>query len=478
MSKQFFDITLQTWKRLGLYQKITGSTYVEVEEWYLKPGDRITGIIDPDTGIMRGGNILRVEAAKGVKDIVATREEIGGILTEILIPDGKRVRIDLRKEPLRLGIIEMDVATGGNMQAREIVSTSVCETGLEQPATHLARELAEDFGVALPMSDTIVRVDDVTRAVREAATSFDVFAAPATRVLAKNSHVVLADVRGSGTRGLIMASDVRAMKETSVFPQTESEGVIETVRFDDEVEVIRIPLSHIASAENLQRAWLAPLASPGIDINPMPMLALRTKMRERFEHVHGITLRLEHFVAAACAWLLGQEEVKILNARWVDDREHSRIELYKHVHIGIAVAILPPASRGRFSSLLTPVVKRANEKSFVQLAKEADRVIRDAVEGRATPEDQGGATFIVNNTGSPVQWKWGKAAGDEFPDPIIAPDTAALLAFGAARDVAGEKRMRLRLRFDHRIINGYEAKLFIRMLQALLEEPEQILTLV
>lgn len=477
MSKKFFDITLATWKRLGLYKKITGPTYVEVEEWYLKPGDRITGIVDPDTGIMQGGNILRVDAAKGVKDIAATKEEIGGVLTEILIPEGKRVRVDLRQEPLRLGVIEMPDEAGQDAHAKEIVSESRREIELAQPATPLARELAEDLGMTLPTSDTIVRVDDIVRAVPDVLRASDIFAAPATRVLAKDIGVRLQGVHGSGMHGLIMPRDVLALKEVYIAPETDNQKAPQQIQTDDEVEVISIPLSHIAMAENLQRAWSAPLASPGIDINPAPMLALRAKMRERFEQVHGVRLRLEHFVVAACAWLLTQEEVKILNARWVEDKEDSRIELYKQVNIGIAVAILPPASRGRFSSLLTPVVKRANEKSFVQIAKEADRIIRDAIEGHPAPEDQGGATFIVNNTGSPVQWKWGKAAGDEFPDPIIAPDTAALLAFGAARDVGGEKRMRLRTRFDHRIVNGYEVKLFIRMLQALLEEPEQILTL-
>lgn len=478
MSKKFFDITLATWKRLGLYKKITGPTYVEVEEWYLKPGDRITGVVDPDTNMMQGSSILRVDAAKGVKDIVATKEEIGGVLTEILIPEGRRVRVDLRNEPLRLGVIEMPDAAGQDAHVKEIISPPKREIGLDQPATPLARELAKDLGVTLPAIDTIARVCDIVCAVPDVLPASDILAAPATRALAKDIGIRLEEVHGSGMRGLIMSGDVLALKETYAAVETDNKKVPQQIQTDDEVEVISIPLSHLAVAENLQRAWQAPLASPGIDINPAPLLALRAKMRERFKQVHGIGLRLEYFVAAACAWLLTQEEVKILNARWVEDKEDSRIELYKQVNIGIAVAVLPPASRGKFSSLLTPVVKRANEKSFVQLAKEADRIIRDAVEGRAAAEDQAGATFIVNNTGSPVQWKWGHAAGDEFPDPIIAPDTAALLAFGAVRDVGDEKRMRLRLRFDHRIVNGYEVKLFIRMLQALLEEPEQILTLI
>lgn len=478
MAKKFFDITLATRNRVGLYLEITGDTDVEVIKWYIKPGDRIAGIVDPDTGIMQGGNILEIDAAKGTKDVIATKEEIGGILTEILVPEGGRVRLDFRHEPLRLGVIEMDVATDQYAHVKEIISESRREIELAQPTTPLARELAEDLGVRLPTSDTIVRVDDIVCAVPDGFLASDILAAPATRVLAKDIGVALQKVRGSGPQGLIMSRDVAAIKETIVSPRVDDERTAETIKTDDEVEVIKIPLSHIAMAENLQRAWLAPLASTGIDINPVPLLELRTKMRERFKHFHGVTLRLDYFVTAACAWLLGQEKVKILNARWVDDREHSRIELYKRVNIGIAVGILPPVSRGRFSSLLTPVVKRANEKSFAQIAKEADRIIRDAVDGHPAVEDQVGVTFVINNTGNPVKWEWGDAAGDEYPDPIIAPDTAGLLAFASPRDVGGEKRMRLRLCFDHRIVNGYEAKLFIRMLHALLEEPEQILTLI
>ncbi len=89
-----------------------------------------------------------------------------------------------------------------------------------------------------------------------------------------------------------------------------------------------------------------------------------------------------------------------------------------------------------------------------------------------------GATFIVNNTGSPLEWKGMHFSGDEFPGPIFPPETGAILSFGAVRQEADRKRMRITLCFDHRLCDGYEVKMFLRALQLLIEHPEQITALV
>ena len=474
MARRFLEITQETKLRLGFYMDITDAVRVEVMEWYKGVGEGIGGKEDPDTGALRGEDLLRVESAKGVVDIVAQGWEIGARLSEILIPTDQRVKIDLRKEPLRLAILEVE---DGRPESSAAVFPDIQSPS---PATPLARTLAEDIGVPLPEKEGTVRLSDVIalNTQRQAVISKEekiepgVLAAPIVRQRAKELGVDLASVKGFGPEGVIRLQDLDAhvasnlaldKKETHNAPQPATKG-----------RLIRPSIRHILTAEIMKKAWQAPLASPGIDIDPLPLLTLRGQMREDFEKLHGIKLRIDYFIITACAWLLKQPEFHILNARCIESNDEPLIECYPHVNIGIAVAIAPHVTKNGISELVTPVILAAEEKSLVEIACYADRLIREAAAGKPLAQDQQGLTFIVNNVGSPVMWRGMQFAGDEDPDPIPAPDTCALLAFGTVREVAGIKRMKLRLRFDHRVVNGYEPKMFVRALQFLLERPQQI----
>lgn len=233
----------------------------------------------------------------------------------------------------------------------------------------------------------------------------------------------------------------------------------------------------------MTEAWHAPHAGPGIDINPVPLLTLREEMKESFERMHGVKLRIDHFFIAACAWLLKQNDFRVLNGYWHEEKEgeHIREELrlYSHVNIGIAVAIPAEKTHSGRSELVVPSVKLAEMLRFTDIVKEAERLVSEASSGNPKTEDLLDTTFIVNNTGAPVRLSSGKVVpGAEFMDSIFAPNTSAILAFGAARDENGVKKMRLSLKFDHRVCDGREPTHFVRELQELIEHPEQILVLI
>ncbi len=457
--QRYLEITLDTKERLGFYQEVTDAVDVEIIEWFKKPGDVIGSIEDPDTLTVEGEPIVKGESAKGVFILKAMGWEIGARIVEILISEGERITIDLRKESLKLALLE--VKTDITEKPQPETTGTIKEEKPPQRITPLARELIEDLGVKIEAEEEkTIRLNDV-------------LASPVVRRRARELGIDLTGVRGSGPEGIITERDLeKIVKERKVIelrPPVPEEG---------EVEVIRPSLRRLTIAKNMAKAWIAPQASAGIDIDASALIEYRERMKDAFEKLHGIKLRYDYLFAAACAWLLTQKEFRILNGRWVERDGKAFIELYRHVNIGIATAIPPSLTKSGFSELVTPVIKNADRLSFIELAKRANKLIDDAISGNPKPEDQMGATFTVNNTGSPVEWRGIHFSGDEFPGPIFPPDTGAILSFGAVREEVGRKRMRIALCFDHRLCDGFEVKLFLRALQWLIEHPEQITALV
>ena len=84
----------------------------------------------------------------------------------------------------------------------------------------------------------------------------------------------------------------------------------------------------------------------------------------------------------------------------------------------------------------------------------------------------------MDNVGSLGVWRGIKLKGVEDPNnPIVPAGTCALLGIGAIREENEKRKMRLVLGFNHKIVDGYEAGLFLGVLEYLIEHPEQILAL-
>jgi pyruvate dehydrogenase E2 component (dihydrolipoamide acetyltransferase) len=499
MARRILEINLESKGRLGFYNAVPPNDIdAMVVEWYVKEGDTIGFTQDPNTGKKIGRPLLKIESEKGGVEITAEGWEIGARITKILIPPQKDFSYNLNKNPLHLAELE----TGEPEKVGKPADTSMPDNS-DKPLktdlriTPLAQRAAEELGVDLEKVRAWLKPDATELTledVQEFAMTHETIdpakpvsgekppikAAPKTRQHAKELGVDLSRLLPTGPSGIVRMADIdNFVKQRD---EEKSERVPETSAFIPptdfrEFEVMKPTMRRKTTARHMVKAWQAPHASPSIDINPAPLLDLRGKMKESFEKLHGAKLRIDHFFVAACAYLLSQKEFRILNAYWHEEDGKQEMRLYKHVNVGIAAAIAPDKTRSGFSELVVPVIKEAETLSFIEIVKEAERLIADAIKGDPKSDDLMGLTFIVNNTGSPVEWRGIKMSGDEYPDPIFAAETAALVAFGATREEGGAKKMRIILRFDHRLVDGYEPKLFLRALQYLLENPEQILTI-
>lgn len=502
MARRILEINLESKGRLGFYNAVPPNDIeATVVEWYVKEGDTIGFTEDPNTGKRIGRPLLKIESEKGGVEITAEGWEIGARITKILISAQKDFTYNLNKVPLRLAELEVGepekVGKPDQLDKTDQPDTPNKSINTDLRITPLAKRAAEELGVDLEkvrawlkpgtaeltyehMQEFAKTHQTISPTKPISGEDASMKAAPKTRQRAKELGVDLSRVIPGGPSGIVRLEDVENFVKQRVEEKPETvpdiPASIPTTDFG-EFEAIKPTMRRKTTARHMAKAWQAPHASPSIDINPALLLELRAKMKDSFEKVHGAKLRIDHFVVAACAYLLSQKEFRILNAYWHEEEGKAEMRLYKHVNVGIAAGISPDKTRSGFSELVVPVIKKAETLSFIEIVKEAERLIADALKGDPKSDDLMGLTFIVNNTGSPVEWRGIKMSGDEYPDPIFAAETAALVAFGATREEGGVKKMRVILRFDHRIVDGYEPKLFLRALQYLLENPEQILTL-
>ena len=175
---------------------------------------------------------------------------------------------------------------------------------------------------------------------------------------------------------------------------------------------------------------------------------------EEFERRHGLKLTYTPFFVRAA--LEAIKEFPILNS----SVEGTNIVYRRDVNIGIAVALE--------TGLIVPVVKRADEKSFLAIARAVKDLADRARTKHLSVDDVQGGTFTITNPG---------VFGGLFGTPIINQPQVAILGGGAIEKrpvirhdaIAIRPMVYLVLTFDHRIIDGAMADQFMSRIQAVLE---------
>jgi pyruvate dehydrogenase E2 component (dihydrolipoamide acetyltransferase) len=295
-------------------------------------------------------------------------------------------------------------------------------------------------------------------------------ATPATRKLARDVDVDLRLVPPSGPDGRVTRADVEAFRSAPVplaapapesgpaLPRREAEAVRSGERADE-----RIPFAGIRRkiAQKMSRSKTTAAHFTFVEeCDVTGLKALRQRLLEPADEL-GVKLSFLPFVVKAVVAALKKHP--ILNTTL--DETTSELVFRKHFHIGIATAT--------DAGLLVPVVKDADTKSLVAIAKDIDRLSREARAGKARVEDLQGSTFTITSLG---------AKGGLFATPIINFPEVAILGVHqmktkpVVRDgeiVVGDV-MLLSLSFDHRIVDGHVGAAFALDVIAYLEKPETL----
>jgi len=190
------------------------------------------------------------------------------------------------------------------------------------------------------------------------------------------------------------------------------------------------------------------------------LVSLRQSLLSHLEEKYGFRLSYTHLLIKATAEALRRHP--IVNSSLVDEE----IRIFGDINIAVAVAL----DNG---SLLTPVIRRADQKSIVEVAQEAIRLTEQVKSRRLNLDVLQGGTFTVTNAGM---------YGTDFVTPLINAPQSAVLGVGrmVPKPVVRENQivirtmMGLSLTYDHRVLTGATAARFFQTLENIIENPKQV----
>lgn len=411
-----------------------------VEEWKFREGDYVK----------KGDALFSVSTDKLTNDVESEAE---GVLLKILLPAGE---------------------------------TAPCKAVvgyLGQEGESVPGGAKPDEGTAAPQTETA----PAAKPAYERRSGEAVIASPAAKKLAREKHIELSLVEGTGPKGRITLEDVenflkaeaeklpvktsptaaklaaelgvdtttlgvegRVMK-ADVLAAAESAGV-GRVPESNELPPVRVNSLRRSIAANMLNSWhTSPRVVYTMPVDCTAMKALRAQLKAR-----GAAVSYNHIIMKVAAKAL--TEFPDMNARFADNS----LIRYRHVNMGLAVA--------KNDGLIVPNVKQCEEKSLSEIAQATERLIEAVRSGSITMEDITGGTFTITNLGN---------YGVTYFSPIINQPELAILGVCAMADtpvvrdgeVVIRPMMNLCLSADHRVIDGVMGAAFLKRVCELLENP-------
>ena len=385
-----------------------------VATWYKKPGEAIS----------RDELIVDIETDKVVLEVVASAD---GVLKEILKGEGEIV---LSAEVL--GIFE----EGGVASA--------------------------------PAAATEVKV--------EAAESVeDIIMSPAARKIAEENGISASDIVATGKDGRVTKEDIlnhlKAPKAAPApvaapasAPAPKTAANVGAISFDagDRIEK-RVPMTRLRStiAKRLVSAQQnAAMLTTYNEVNMKPIMELRKKYQDRFVKAHGVKLGFMSFFVKAATEAL--KKFPAVNA----SIDGSDMIYHGYQDIGVAVS----TERG----LVVPILRDTDSMGLAEVESTIGDFGARARDGKLGIDEMQGGTFTISNGGT---------FGSLLSTPILNPPQTAILGMHKIQDrpmaVDGEvvilPMMYLALSYDHRMIDGKEAVLFLVAIKDMLEDPARLL---
>jgi pyruvate dehydrogenase E2 component (dihydrolipoamide acetyltransferase) len=405
----------------------------QLVKWLKKEGDPVS----------KGEVLAEIETDKATMELVARRD---GILREILLPEGGVAPVG--------HVIALIAAEG------EEVSEPVSDVGEEVAGTLTPPADAEMESEGPERLVTVVGEDSVVASETGAPVSGDgrVKASPLARRMAAQAGLALVEVQGSGPGGRVVKRDVEGALEDraeAVSPSPTGFAGAPAPEGPDFEDVALTQLRKTIARRLAESIGPVPHYFLTVHVNMERTLEARERINQVLE-AHGGKVSVNDMIVRATAAALRLHPA--VNSAWMGEfiRRHNR------VHIGVAVAVE--------DGLITPVVRDADRKGVAEIAAVVKELAARAREKRLMPEEYTGSTFTVSNLGM--------FDIEEFTG-VINPPEAGLLAVGAVEaqpvvegnQVVIQRRMRMTMSCDHRVIDGATGSHFLATLKAMLEEP-------
>ena len=431
-----------------------------VNKWLKKEGDEVatdeavveleTDKITMEVTAFRGGTLARIEKKEG--DTVSVGEVLG-----LIAEPGEEVAAGAPREP---------------EPASRKAAAPAEEPGEERDQEEEEEAPARVEAKAEPKAE---RGAPPREARREAVVPEGLKTSPAVRKLAREHKLDLTRVRGSGKEGRVTRDDVLAYLEgekAEAAPPRREEAAparaaappaAEAREYAPDEPVERVRMSSIRKTIARRMAESKHTAAHVTTVDECDMGALvelREKMKNGFFAKHGFKITYMPFIAKAVIAAL--KEFAEVNA----SIEGDDVVYHRFYHLGVAVHTE--------AGLVVPVVKHADRKAIVEIARDIDDLAKRARERKLEMDDIQGSTFTLTNAGG---------YGAILSTPIINyPDSAVLgIHKIVERPVARDGQVVIRpmmwfgLSYDHRLVDGTPAVQFLRRVCELLEDPQRLL---
>jgi 2-oxoglutarate dehydrogenase E2 component (dihydrolipoamide succinyltransferase) len=277
------------------------------------------------------------------------------------------------------------------------------------------------------------------------------------RRIASQHNVDLAQIRGTGSDGRITKEDI--LLHISQGPSSQSPAPPQQMPAQAEQVVPMSRMRSIIGQRMVESLQISPHAHTVYRVDMTRIARLRDRERAGFEQRNGVKLTYMPFIAVAAVQAL--KKFPVVNASLIDGNIH----YHANIHLGIAVALE--------GGLIVPVIREAERRSFVDLARAINDLALRARGKKLNPDEAAGSTFTLTNSG---------VFGGEYGTPIINQPESAILAIGGLRkepvvltDAEGNDTIAIRsmqyycLGFDHRTIDGADSGKFMSEFKNTLE---------
>jgi len=420
----------------ALAESVTEATLVT---WNKKPGEYVR----------RNENLVDMETDKVMLEIVAPKD---GVLKEIVKADG---------------------ATVGSNDVIAVIDTDTAQAisvaGAAEPAPLAAVKDIRGASVK-------TRQPAAMAAQIRTQPASNVNLSPAVRKLVADNSLDPQLIKGSGRDGRIVKGDVLEYLEhiQTVPAENHPEAAPTTAparaapeqlprRPEEERLEKRVPMTRLRQriAERLKEAQnTAAILTTFNEINMKPVMDLRERYKDKFLERHNVKLGFMSFFTKAVVEALKQ--FPIVNAT----ADGNDIVYHGYYDIGIAV--------GTPRGLVVPILRNVDSMSFADVEIAIQDYGTRAREGRLSLEELTGGTFSISNGG---------VYGSMLSTPILNPPQSAILGMHniVERPVVENGEIVIRpmmyaaLSYDHRIIDGHDAVLFLVAVKYLIEDPTRIL---
>jgi pyruvate dehydrogenase E2 component (dihydrolipoamide acetyltransferase) len=370
---------------------------------------------------------------------------------------------------------EIKVQAGTTVQINTVVAT-IGVAGAAPAASKPAAVAPAQPAAPAPAAETDTESD-----IADAESGERVRSSPLVRRIARENNLDLRNVPGTGSAGRITKEDILGYLAKGGAPAPAAPAA--------KPPVTAPPPAPAPAAAKPAAPPVAPAAMPGDELVPMTrmrsiiaqrmvdskrtsahvhtvfkidmsrIVRIREKEKSKYEQRNGVKLTYMPFISRAVIATL--RKMPIVNA----SMEGDAIRYHKNINLGIAVAL--------DWGLIVPVIRQAEDKSFLGIARAIVDLAERARAKKLKPEEVASGTFTITNPG---------IFGEQFGTPVINQPESAILGVGGlfkeptvvtdengSDSIAIRSIIRLTLGFDHRIIDGADAGRFMAELKKYLE---------